>query len=60
MCMPLMALMQCDRDELTWTSKEGSKEQRVEGVICIRNGGSLGEDREKVEKGETPGERGEK
>lgn len=32
--------------------------QRVEGGICIRNG-CVGEDREKVKKGETPGERRE-
>ncbi|MEQ2294927.1 hypothetical protein AMECASPLE_008850 [Ameca splendens] len=57
--VPLMALMQHDRDEWTWTSNKGSREQRVEGVICIRNGEHVGEEREKAEKGETPGERGE-
>lgn len=32
----------------------------MEGVICIRNGERVGEDREKAEKVETPVESGEK
>lgn len=40
-------------------SEEESREWRVEGVICIRNGQRLGEDRRKgFEWGGSPNERG--